>query len=106
VIKALAGKDIKAEVAPLRKGVYADVRLSDEYEPGEAPILRHLAAILENVRRHDFGHLDQVRAGVQELIDGVQVGQALIAAAVAIQSQVLPKAGHCSFQISVLLAQG
>ena len=43
VIEFLAGKNIQAEVAALRKGVNADMTFSNEDKPGNAPIIRHFA---------------------------------------------------------------
>ena len=62
VVEFLAGKDVQAEVAPVGEGVNADVTFSDEHKARKPPVLRHFAVILEDIRRHDLGHMDQVRA--------------------------------------------
>ena len=98
VVEVFAGKDIQAEVAPLGEGVNADVAFGDEHEAGYPPIFRHLAVILEDVRGHDLGHVDQVRAVIQEFIYEVQVRQLLITASIAIQSQMQSEARHRFFQ--------
>jgi hypothetical protein len=60
--------------------------------------------ILEDVRGHDLGHVDHIRAGVQELVNGVQIRQPLITASITIQGQMQSKANRRLFQIVILLA--
>ena len=104
VIEVLAGKNVDAEVAALREGVNADMTFRNQDKPGNSPVIRHFAVILEDIRRHDLGHVDHVRAGVQELVNGVQIRQPLITASVPVQGQMQSKANRRLFQIVVLLA--
>jgi len=104
VIESLAGENIQAQIVALREGVNADMAFRNEDKPGEAPIIRHFAVIFEGIRGHDLGHVDHIRAGVQELVNGVQIRQPLITAFITIQGQMQSKANRRLFQISLLLA--
>ena len=60
-IELLTAEDIDEGRVPVRKGVNADVALSDYYEPADAPLRRIIARTIdESVRRGNLVHPDNV----------------------------------------------